>query len=111
MPNHGAVASFRSRLVLVLRGFSQRVFDGLAECRRVERRVAVEQRLDLVKMAAGGARLDQPPVEHRPHILEILTVASFDLGEGLRVEVIVITGHTAFAAARSKLTSLRIRAL
>ena len=59
--------------------------------------VAVEERLDVVKIAAECVRLNQPSVKHRTDVLEILAMASFDLGKGLGVEVIVIKGHAAFA--------------
>ncbi|MBI3317848.1 MAG: hypothetical protein HYZ90_01690, partial [Candidatus Omnitrophica bacterium] len=79
---------------------TQNFFHCSPEGRRMDRRIAVQKRLDLIKGAANGFWIDQVSAKHRTDILQILTMTPFNLGEGLSVEVIVVKIQVAFPADR-----------
>src|SRR5947207_9470809 len=68
----------------------QRFFDGAAERGRVEGGIAIELRLDLAEEIKCPARLDPAAGDQLAHVLEVSGVAAFDLGQRLRVKVVVM---------------------
>lgn len=76
-------------------GYSLELLHSAPEGRRIDRRVAVELRLDLLEPAPELVAVDQAPGEHLAHVLTVLRVPALDLRERLGVEVVVIEGEAA----------------
>jgi hypothetical protein len=60
------------------------------EARRIDRREAVQERLDLLEALEQPLRLDEARSEKRAHVLAVESVVPLDLGESLRVRIEVI---------------------
>src|SRR5262249_18669432 len=61
--------------------------DAAPEAARVHRRIAEELRLDPREQLERAGRLDETPARHLAHVLDVLHVASLELGQRLRVRI------------------------
>lgn len=85
----------------------------------MERGAAIKIFFDLLESKEKLDPVDQTTAKHLLHVGQVLSVHAFDLRQGLRTEIELEEGEfelrsvyrSAHAAARSKLTSLRISAL
>jgi hypothetical protein len=59
----------------------------------VDRRKAIELRLDLVERRSELIGVDEAAIDHLTRIVEILSVASLELRQRLRVKVEVLEGQ------------------
>jgi hypothetical protein len=66
------------------------VLDTLAKGRRVDRREAIEHRLDLLEVAAEPPDVDAAGADEGADVVSVTSVAPLQLGEGLRVGVEVV---------------------
>lgn len=55
----------------------------MSEGNRVDRRMLVETRLDLLEAPEEPLPIDQTGLQHLPHVLEVQGVPALDLGERL----------------------------
>jgi len=81
--------------------FPKSRFNRPAERRRIDRRISVEPRLDLLEAVPQLLAVGQPPLNHLPDIDSILGMPALDLRERLGVEVVVVEGETALPGDES----------
>jgi len=77
-------------------GAGQDGFDSLPEGRRINGWITVELGLDGLEVGAEALAIDETPVEHLANIQKVLRVTTFDLGERLCREIVVVKRELTF---------------
>jgi hypothetical protein len=78
-------------------GAAQRLFHACPKRGRVDCRVPVQSRRDGLEVVGEVIARDQASRQQLAHILDILRVPAFDLGERLRGRIEMMKGYEAFA--------------
>src|SRR5919108_5710610 len=68
-------------------GFAKRRVHRATESSRVYRRESIQLRLDAPEIVAHACGVDEPPIQHRPHVNKIQGMATLRLRQRLRIEV------------------------
>ncbi len=78
---------------------AQNLLDLPPKCRRINRGVTIEQRLDVLEQPDRLGPVNEPTVDHLAHVREVQRMRAFDLRECLSVEVKVLEVNQAFAGS------------
>ena len=74
-----------------------RLFNRRPKGIRVDCRVSIQVRRDVLKVRAQPGSIDQAAGEHFAYVFDVLCVAAFDLRQRLRIEIEMMERHAAFA--------------